>query len=543
LVDVGVANITTPPLNCPTSGVFLQATVKNYNTTTLDFAVHPVTVNAVIAGAASGTVTAVLNSGTLAPGASTDVYLSPSFNFTAAGVYTITATTVNPDDPETGNDSYATSAYITGNPATPVITPSSVQLCIGQQAQLSTQFVPSPPPVVANTSSGTLNIAIPDDNPVGITNTIAVSGIPAGATITNFSVTINKIAHTFDGDLIISLKGPNGKIVNLFNQEGLAGDSIINMTIADGGASLVSAAAPFTGTYAPDALAVNPPGGFTQTSTTLAGLYLGLPNGNWTLAVSDNAFLDAGILRGWTVNVTYQFVTPTITWTPTAGLFTDVTTTTAYPAGTNAYSLYTKPNATTTYTVTATTPAGCTSSASALVTVNPYPVVTIGSIPDTVCISDPTIPLSASPVGGSWSGIGVSGLNFIPSSTAIGTYTLTYTYANAAGCTTTATKKIAVKDCPERVIELRDNAVLLYPNPTSGQFNIQINSVLYSYLNMKVFTSGGALVRTQQFGGLAWGRVIPIDISNLPGGVYMVKFYYDGGVRTEEKTFKVIVSR
>jgi Secretion system C-terminal sorting domain len=98
-----------------------------------------------------------------------------------------------------------------------------------------------------------------------------------------------------------------------------------------------------------------------------------------------------------------------------------------------------------------------------------------------------------------------------------------------------------VKDCPERLILLRDNALLLFPNPNSGLFYIKINSVLYNNLVMRVYSSTGLLVKTQQLGGLAWGRVVPIDLTNLAGGVYMVKFYYDGGARTAEKTFKVII--
>jgi hypothetical protein len=58
---------------------------------------------------------------------------------------------------------------------------------------------------------------------------------------------------------------------------------------------------------------------------------------------------------------------------------------------------------------------------------------------------------------------------------------------------------------------------------------------------MKVYASNGTLVKTQMLSGLAWGRVVPIDLGKLSGGVYMVKFYYDGGVRTAEKTFKVII--
>jgi subtilisin-like proprotein convertase family protein len=550
LVDVGISDIsTTPSLNCPASNVFIQATVRNYNTTTVDFGLHPVNVTGTITGAATANPSASLTSGTLAAGASMTIYLSPAVNFTTPGQYNITvktSTVTVTDDPETANDALTIVANVNPNPPAPTITPASpVNLCVGGQALLSTQFTPPPPPVTVTASSGTIAIAIPDNTPAGISHTIPVSGIPAGATVIGVSVTINKLAHTFDGDLIINLQAPNGKILNLMNQEGLGGDSLISTTISSTGTTPFAAgAAPFTGTFAPDAIPANPPTGFDQSVTSFPGLYSQATqgNGNWTLAIRDNAFLDNGILRSWTISVTYQFVNPVVTWSPTAGLFTNVTTTTPYTGG-DAYSLYTKPPASTTYTVTSTSIAGCTASTNVVVTVNPIPVVTVGAIPDTVCISDPLIPLVASPVGGSWSGIGVSGTNFVPPATAVGTYILSYTYSSPAGCPATATKKIAVKDCPERIILLRDNAVLLYPNPNNGQFNIKINSVLYNNLAMRVYASNGALVTSQQFGGLAWGRVIPIDLTNLPSGVYQVEFYYDGGVRTSQKTFKVIVSR
>jgi hypothetical protein len=68
-----------------------------------------------------------------------------------------------------------------------------------------------------------------------------------------------------------------------------------------------------------------------------------------------------------------------------------------------------------------------------------------------------------------------------------------------------------------------------------------MNSTLYNYLGMRVYTSHGALVRIQQFSGLMYGRIIPIDLTYLPADVYMIKFYYDDGIRSSEKTFKVIV--
>ncbi|HEV7779844.1 MAG TPA: T9SS type A sorting domain-containing protein, partial [Chitinophagaceae bacterium] len=230
--------------------------------------------------------------------------------------------------------------------------------------------------------------------------------------------------------------------------------------------------------------------------------------------------------------------------------FTNLTTNGSYTA------TYTIPPALITmnnyrYRVIITNTCGQTITSSVVtLTVNALPVVTAAALASRICISDTLIPLSGSPVGGSWSGIGVSGFNFVPSSTAVGTYTLTYTYTNAAGCTATASVVAKVEDCQERLRLLSDDGVILYPNPNNGRFNIRINSTLYNYLGMKVYNAQGQLLNGQAmnsilvspvYTGLVYGRVIPIDLSKLPAGIYMVKFYYDDGVRTSEKAFKVII--
>lgn len=541
-VDVGITGITLPSLNCPTSGVFVQATIRNYNTVVQDFATYPVTVNANITGAATGTLTTTLNQGTLAPGASMQVYLNPAFNFTTAGVYNITTTTVSPDDPETGNDAFVTSVNVNPNPATPVITPALSQLCLGQQVQLNTQFTnPPPAPVtLAPVTSGAITVAIPDGSAVGVTHSLQVTGVPAGATVTGISVTVN-LTHTWVSDMVVNLRAPNSKILNLFNAKGGSGDNMTNMVISSASTTPIGTP-PFTGTWAADAAVGVGPNGNQSNVNKFDSLY-SVGNGTWTLALQDLVALDPGTLTSWSITLTYQMRNPVVTWTPVAGLFTNVGATNAYTAGTDAFSVYAKPAAlgTYTYVATATNSAGCTSTGSAVVTVNGSTPLTIGNNPDTVCISDQMVDLLATPSNGNWTGVGVSGNTFIPPSTAVGTYNLTYSYTNEFGCASTATDRIAVKDCPERIILLRDDAVTLFPNPNNGKFNIRINSVLYNNLGMKVYTNSGTLVRTQQFGGLVYGRVVPIDLTNLPGGVYMVHFYYEGGVRSSGKTFKVII--
>jgi subtilisin-like proprotein convertase family protein len=195
------------------------------------------------------------------------------------------------------------------------------------------------------------------------------------------------------------------------------------------------------------------------------------------------------------------------------------------------------------YRVVMTNTCSSITSAAATLTVNPLPTVTAGSLPSRICISDTLVSLAGIglPVGGSWTGVGISGFNFVPPATAVGTYTLTYSFTNTFGCTATASTIAKVEDCPERIRLLRDNAVILFPNPNNGRFNIRINSVLYNYLNMKVFTSTGQLVKNQDFGGLVYGRIVNIDLSYLATDIYMVRFYYNDGVRTSEKTFKVII--
>lgn len=247
--------------------------------------------------------------------------------------------------------------------------------------------------------------------------------------------------------------------------------------------------------------------------------------------------------------------------TPTPTIYQWQVSTTAVPAFTNLDPIAVPSSITSTLVLTNVTAAmngnkyrviitnscsqSVTSNGTATLTVNAGPVVTATAPPATICLSDGPIALVGSPVGGSWSGIGVSGSNFIPSATAVGTYNLTYTYVNALGCPGTATvvaKVIGDADCG-RLRLLRNNALIVYPNPSNGLFNFKVNSVLYNYVNMKVYNSAGSLLTTKNFTGLVYGQVVPIDLTYLPSGTYMVRFFYEGGVRTSEKVFSIVIGR
>jgi hypothetical protein len=378
VVDAAVTAVTLPP-GCPGNNA-IQVTVLNNNLIPLDFAANPVTVTAALTGAATTNITTTVNTGTLAPGA-TRVVTLPVYNF-LTGNYNMTASAVSPDDPETANNSVVRTFVVNATPTAAVITPSSATICLGQVAQLNTQF---------------------------------------------------------------------------------------------------------TGT------------------------------GN-----------------------------PKVTWSPITGLYVNAAANQIYTSGFDAYTVWAKPTTTTTYTVTTTNlTTGCTNTSTVTVNVNGLSTVNISTVPPTrICVNDEPITLAASPAGGTWTGVGVSGgTTFVPSLTIPGSYTLTYTFTNATNCTTSSSIIAKVEECPERRRLLRDDAVIMFPNPSNGNFSIRINSTLYTSLIMKVYTPSGNVVHTQSLSGLAFGRVLPFNLSHLPGGSYQVQFTYDGGVKFSDKVFTLIIGR
>lgn len=552
------------------------------------------------------------------------VTANPQMNTTYTVTGTITAT---------GCTNTATT-LVNATPATPVVTPSAVNICLGSVTTLT----------VASRSATTANgaaITIPGGAPSttsGIAsiypNPITVGGLPASGVRVK-SVQLNGMNHTFPSDIDILLQSPTGENVVLMSDVGGSTDLVnVNLVIDDAALLSLPTTAITSGTYKPtnsgatDTWIAPGPGSITQATPTL-GSFAGNVNGVWKLFVVDDLGGDYGDMASWSIT----FEIPGAVWTPATGLYTDPVATIPYVAGTMASTVYAKPTVTTTYSVnvaSATCTSGSTTSVvtvfqpaaittqpasvavceganatfsvvttgsslsyqwqlstdngttwanitgansssytvanttvalsgrryrvlitntcntvtsgSATLTVNANPVVTATDLWNKrICISDTLVPLTGTPVGGTWSGIGVSGFNFIPGATAIGTYTLTYSYTNAAGCTKSDTTKVVVSDCPERIRLLRNDAVILYPNPNSGQFYIRMNSVLYNYLSMRVYTSAGQLVHSQDWKGLVYGRVVPINITHLPAATYMVRFIYDDGVRTSEKTFRVVV--
>ncbi len=155
-------------------------------------------------------------------------------------------------------------------------------------------------PTTNTFSSGGEAVAIPDNNPVGITNAIAVT---ASGAVAHLTVSL-RINHTYEGDLQMYLIGPDGTMVELkaadpagSSQNFGSGSTDCNGTFAvfDDSSTIPIAAGtgPFTsGPYKP-----------SQSLETFNGK---AASGAWKLYIEDTSPGDVGTLFCWQLKIAYQ---------------------------------------------------------------------------------------------------------------------------------------------------------------------------------------------------------------------------------------------
>ena len=347
--DINALNLASPAATgCYTNAETVSVTIRNDGTAPIDYSVTPVTVS----GAATGTnpqifTPVVLNTGTLAVGATQVVNLSTAYDMSAGGTYTFDATATFTGDALITNDTMPTTTRLKTNP---VVTASNdTTICIGSSAQLMANVTPNAP---SGVFTNTNDFSVPDNTATGTSSVITVNGV-AGAASSVMSVRVN-LVHTFDGDLDISLIAPNLSTIDLSSDNGSSGDNYTNTVFVPTGApSITTGVAPMTGNYTPE-----------QPFSNLTGA----ANGNWTLKVADDASGDVGTLLDWTITFNNPEGIASYSWSPATGL---TSTTIANPVAT--------PTVNTTYTVVVTDNSGCSSTDSVAITVSPLPVAPTAS--------------------------------------------------------------------------------------------------------------------------------------------------------------------
>jgi len=482
------------------------------------------------------------------------------------------------------SDANATVPYVAGTPVDSVWvrpTPSGVynyQATVSSSGFDAFQTFSNPAPITIP-SSGT-GTPYPSN--------IVVSGLP-GSGVSVESVVLRGLSHTWSNDIDVLLQSPTGQNVILMSDVGgTGGINNATYTFRDNGAAMATGAANGTGTYRPtnfadgsggDTWPTPGPGAFTQANPALA-LFgnTANANGTWRLMVVDDVGGDQGqIANGWsiefkyptpgctsaprnvtvTVNqpttITTQPVSQTVctdkvaTFTVAAGgsgpfayrwqVSTDVGNTWAnisnggvYAGATSATLVITAPPVSMSgyfyrCVVTGAAPCASVTSFQVILTVNPLPTIVISAAPYTRLFPGLTTTLTStvSPAAAqtyTWlrNGVAVSGANtgiLNVDVDGMGLYTLRVTDVN--GCTNTS-NSVAILDSAS-------GKCFIYPNPTSGQFQVRYYSVANNVLprSVTVYNANGDRVLTQFYTiGRPYDRM-DVDLRKSGKGLYWVE--------------------
>jgi hypothetical protein len=166
------------------------------------------------------------------------------------------------------------------------------------------------------------------------------------------------------------------------------------------------------------------------------------------------------------------------------------------------------------------------------VTVFAPPTITASASSTNVCVDDADVILTATPVGGSWSGTGVTGSSFDPSVGA-GTHTVTYTFTDSNGCTGSFDIVITVNACTGVDEHNALNAISFYPNPNNGAFTVVSNGNS-DYLLLEVVDLSGRVVYSSEEHGVKAGFTKNILLDNIASGVYMLRLTNEEGQRMDK---------
>jgi gliding motility-associated-like protein len=400
---------------------------------------------------------------------------------------------------------YTFSKVITVN--TPSITPaaSSATICAGNSTTLSVTGTPSS---TNATFSNFANYAIPDGSATGVSSPINITGLPGTVGTNLISVNLN-IYSDINQDMDIFLVCPGGTTITLSDDNGGVGFDYTNTTFSTTGTAITAGASPFTGIFTPE-----------QAFSGLSGCNM---NGVWQLFVRDDTGNGlSGFILDWSITFTNQ---NNYTWAPSGSLSASTgTAVTASPTVTTIYTItatdasgcaatrtiavnvdpkptltvtatntlvcsgntvsltgsgastYTwtggitngtafSPTATTSYTLSGTSAAGCTNTAVQSVSVNTTPTVAISSVSSPVICSGNISTITPSGASSyTLINTGATGTSFTVNPTTTTTYSIRGVSASGCSSTNTITTTITVNTSPTVAISSVSSPVICSGN-------------------------------------------------------------------------------
>ena len=182
-----------------------------------------------------------------------------------------------------------------------------------------------------------------------------------------------------------------------------------------------------------------------------------------------------------------------------------------------------------TYTDLLVSSAGCDSTVTTVLTVNPLPTVALAAFANPFCLQTASYVLSGgSPAGGTYSGAGISSSpDFSPTVAGLGNHVITYSFTDANACSSSATQSLTVTDCTGLEELGLGKSVQIYPNPNNGIFAISIIDAEFRTLQISVYDALGRELFANTFRDVYGNFTAPMALENIQSGVYFVRLTSD----------------
>jgi len=188
-----------------------------------------------------------------------------------------------------------------------------------------------------------------------------------------------------------------------------------------------------------------------------------------------------------------------------------------------------------TYQVIGTDVNGCSNSSSITVFVYESSTVSLAPFTAPLCLQGSFITLTGgTPIGGIYSGTGVSSGNFNPALAGVGTFPITYTIVGLNGCSNSSVSNITVQDCTGINDNSTSQEVFVYPNPTNGSFSIVINSLIYTELFIKIVDVQGKEIFSSVEKDVRGSYTKQINLEDISKGMYYIILSSGSEIKTQK---------
>ncbi|MFN0189883.1 MAG: IPT/TIG domain-containing protein, partial [Bacteroidia bacterium] len=236
---------------------------------------------------------------------------------------------------------------------------------------------------------------------------------------------------------------------------------------------------------------------------------------------------------------------------PWTVVYSDGVTNSNFVTSTTPYFISVSPIITTFYNLVSVNSAICSGTVGGVSSVNVVqpPTVTLASFPSPVCSNVIYTLTGGSPIGGFYTGTGVSGSQFNASVAGAGVHNITYTYGIGNGCQRSATKPLTVISSPiitsfnPTVSQVGTTVTISgtgFSNITEVRFNTT-PAITYNVINTTTITAVVPVGATTGFifvsssNGCIAQSPLTFGVGNPPGltlniKVYVEGFYLSGGL-------------